>query len=85
MQRWMGVIASFAMLVFLAGCETTNWAKAGGNHSQYAKDVTECASKGELPVVAPGDAPVAGMIVPYAYEAQKVFEKCMVEKGYKKL
>ncbi|MEK6710119.1 MAG: hypothetical protein AABZ64_06040 [Nitrospinota bacterium] len=82
MRKGLGFIGVLAFGLLVGGCATTNWEKGGASQAQGVKDVNECANKAQLPVVE-GNAPVAGAVVPYSYEQEKIFNKCMTDKGYK--
>ena len=83
MQKRLGIAGLLVFGLFVGGCATDSWQKAGATNEQLSKDVAECAVKADLPAVTPGTAPVAGSIMPYSYELQKVYNKCMTDKGYK--
>ena len=82
MVKRFGVIGLLAFGLFLNGCAITTWQKGGATHAQSVKDVNECAGKAQLPVLE-GNPPVAGHVMPYSYEQEKVFMKCVSDKGYK--
>lgn len=83
MRKRLGIAGLLVVGLFVSGCATDSWQKAGVTNEQLSKDVAECADKAQLPAVTPGQAPVAGSIMPYSYELQKVYNKCMTDRGYK--
>lgn len=82
MQKRLGIAGLLAFGLIVSGCAVTNWEKRGAQHGQSVKDVNECAGKAQIPVIE-GNAPVAGHVVPFSYEQEKVFMKCLTDKGYK--
>jgi hypothetical protein len=82
MQKRLGIVGLLAFGLIVSGCAAITWEKRGAQHGQSVKDVNECAGKAQLPVIE-GNAPVAGHVMPYSYEQEKVFMKCLTDKGYK--
>ncbi|MBI3128427.1 MAG: hypothetical protein HYZ11_12545 [Candidatus Tectomicrobia bacterium] len=82
MRKCLGIAGLLVLALIAAGCVSTTWNKPGAMHAQSVKDVNECAGKAGLPVIE-GNNPVAGHVMPYSYEQEKVYTKCMTDKGYK--
>lgn len=87
MRKTAFALASFAIAGLLAGCvnNPTVWSKSGITKQQGHKDIEECAKKANLvlgPPAADGSPTVGGFTDPGSL--QGTYEKCMMEKGYKK-